>query len=68
MNSKTVPKILIDLGVVLFFAIGFMFLGMLIDVQIIMEYNYTPISFAFTFLFVGALIGPLFANTMKKSR
>lgn len=50
-------KALIVLGVVLLFAVGFMLLGMFIDIQIILKYDYTPISFTFTLLFVGALIG-----------
>ena len=61
MNGKNVRKAMIVLGVVLLFAVGFMFLGMFIDIQIISEYNSTPISFTFTLLFVGALIGLLFA-------
>lgn len=52
-----VRKTAISLGVVLLFAVGFMLLGMFIDIQIILKYNYTPISFTFTFLFGGALIG-----------
>jgi drug/metabolite transporter (DMT)-like permease len=61
MKGKKVRKTLIALGVVLLFAVGFMFLGMFIDIQVISKYNYTPISFTFTFLFGGALIGLLLA-------
>ena len=61
MNGKNARKAMIVLGVVLLFAVGFMFLGMFIDIQIISEYNSTPISFTFTLLLVGALIGLLFA-------
>lgn len=68
MNGKAVRKTLISLGVVLLFAFGFMLLGMLIDIQVITKYNYTPISFTFTFLFAGILIGLLFAKIMKKSK
>jgi hypothetical protein len=61
-----VRKAMIVLGVVLLFAIGFMFLGIFIDIQIILKYNYTPISFTFTLLFVGALVGLLLAlKTVK---
>jgi hypothetical protein len=45
----------------LVFAIGFMLLGMFIDIQIILKYNYTPVPFTFAFLFGGALIGLLLA-------
>jgi len=41
----------------LVFAIAFMFLGMFIDIQIILRYNYTPIPFTFILPFVGALVG-----------
>jgi hypothetical protein len=61
MNGKTVRKILVALGIVLLFAFGFMLLGMFIDIQVITKSNYTPISFTFTFLFGGALIGLLLA-------
>jgi len=61
MNGKNARKAMMVLGVVLLFAVGFMFLGMFIDIQIISEYNSTPISFTFTFLFAGALIGLFFA-------
>lgn len=50
------------LGIVLLFAVGFMLLGMFIDIQIMLKYNYTPISFTFTFLFLGALIGIFLAS------
>ena len=61
MNGKNARKAMIVLGVVLLFAVGFMFLGMFFDIQIISEYNSTPISFTFTLLLVGASIGLLFA-------
>jgi hypothetical protein len=61
MKGGKVRKILISLGVVLLFAVGFMLLGMFIDIQIISKYDYTPISFTFTFLFGGVLIGLLTA-------
>lgn len=61
MKGKNVRKTVIALGVVLLFSAGFMFLGMFIDIQIISKYDYTPISFTFTFLFCGALIGLLLA-------
>ena len=52
---------MIAFGIVLLFAVGFLLLGMFIDIQIILKYDYTPISFTFTFLFIGALIGLLLA-------
>jgi len=61
MKGKNVQEDLIAFGVVLLFAVGFMFLGMFVDIQIILKYDYTPISFTFTFLFVGAIIGLLLA-------
>jgi peptidoglycan/LPS O-acetylase OafA/YrhL len=38
-------------------AVGFMLLGLLIDISIILKYDYTPISFTFTLPFIGALVG-----------
>ena len=61
MKGKKVRKTLTALGVGLLFGVGFMFLGMFIDIQITSKYDYTPISFTFTFLFFGALIGFLLA-------
>jgi biotin transporter BioY len=66
LRGKNVRTAMIVLGVVPLFAIGFMFLGMFIDIQIILKYDYTPISFTFTFLFVGALIGLLLAFRIAK--
>ncbi len=51
MKGKTVRKTVIALGVVLLCAVVSMVLGMFIDIQVILKYNYTPISFTFTFLF-----------------
>lgn len=56
-----VRKTLIAIGIVLCFAVGFMIIGMFIDIQIILRLNYTPISFTFTLPFVGAIIGILLA-------
>ena len=68
MKGKNVGKAMIVLGVVLLFALGFLFLGMFIDIQIISKYDYTPISFTFTFLFAGALIGLLLALRIVRHR
>jgi hypothetical protein len=60
MGYNTLHNVLetvMALGIVLLSAVGFMLLGMFIDIQIILKYNYTPISFTLTFLFSGALIG-----------
>jgi len=46
---------MIVFGIVI--AIGFMILGIFIDIQIILKNDYTPISFTFTFLVIGSLIG-----------
>jgi len=59
VKGKIVRKTIIVLGIVLLFAVGFMLLGMFIDIQIILKYDYSPISFTFTFLFLGAIIGLL---------
>ena len=64
IKGRNGRKIVTVLGIVLVFAIGFMLLGMFIDIQIISKYDYTPISFTFTFLFAGALIGLLLAFRM----
>lgn len=60
MSNKSLHNVhntVMAFGVVLLFAVGSMFLGIFIDIQIISKYDYTPISFTFTFLFGGALIG-----------
>ena len=61
-------KVMIVLGVVLLFTVGFMLLGIFIDIQIILKYDYTPISFTYTLLFAGALIGFLLAFRIVKHR
>jgi len=61
---KTVTAI----GIVLLFAVGLMFLGMFIDIQIILKYDYTPISFTFTFLIGGLLVGILLARRILNRR
>ena len=53
-------------GVVALFAVGFLLLGMFVDIQVILRYDYTPISFTFTFLLVGVLVGVSFAFKMLK--
>ena len=60
-KSRNGRKILAVLGIVSAFAIGFVLLGMFIDFQIILRYDFTPIRFTFAFLFVGALLGFLLA-------
>jgi len=54
-------KIIEAFGIVSLFALGWMILGIFIDIQIISKYDYTPISFTFTFLFIGSVIGFLLA-------
>lgn len=61
-------KILLKLGLVLLFAVGFMVIGMLIDIIIITKYDYTPISFTFTLLFCGVLLGTFWALRTTKSK
>jgi uncharacterized membrane protein len=60
-KGRSLLKILAVIGMVLLFAIGFLVLGLVIDIQIMLEYNYTPIPFTFTLPFVGALVGFLIA-------
>ncbi len=57
IKGRNIRKILTAVGMVLVFALAFMFIGMFIDIQIILEYNHTPIPFTFILSFVGALIG-----------
>jgi len=68
MNGRSVRKAVMVLGIVLLFAIGFMFLGMFIDIQIILRYDYTPIPFTFAFLFCGASVGLLLALRTVRHR
>ena len=49
-------------GLVLLFAIVFLVIGVFVDIQIILRYNYTPVPFAFILPFVGAIIGFLLAS------
>ena len=68
-NMKVnVRKTLIAIGIVLLFAVGLMLLGMFIDIQIVLRYDYTPISFTFTLLFIGAVIGLLLAFKTIRSQ
>jgi ABC-type transport system involved in cytochrome c biogenesis permease subunit len=39
--------------------VGFLLLGMLIDIKIISKYDYTPISFTVIFLLGGVILGVL---------
>ncbi|HEX9262292.1 MAG TPA: hypothetical protein VF893_07165 [Candidatus Bathyarchaeia archaeon] len=66
--EKNVRKAIIVLGIVLLFAVGFLLLGMFIDIQVIARYNSTPISFTFIFLLAGALIGLLLALRIVRHR
>ena len=59
-------KTLTAFCIVTLFAVGFLLLGIVVDIQVILKYNYTPISFTFTFLLVGVLIGVLLAFKMSK--
>lgn len=57
-------KIILGFGIVALFSVVFMLLGIFIDIQIILKYDYTPISFTFIFLLIGSIIGLLV--TLKK--
>ncbi len=61
MKGSNVRKALIIFGITLLFAVAFTLLGMFIDIQIILKYNHSPISFTFTLLSIGALVGFLSA-------
>jgi len=66
--EKNVRRAITVLGIVLLFAVGFLLLGMFIDIQVILRQNSTPISFTFVFLFAGALIGLLLAFRIVRHR
>jgi len=66
--EKNVRRAITVLGIVLLFAVGFLLLGMFIDIQVISRQNSTPISFTFIFLFAGALIGLLLAFRIVRHR
>ena len=59
-------KTLTAFSVVALFAVGFLLLGMFVDIQVILKYDYTPISFTFTFLLVGVLVGVLLVFKMSR--
>jgi hypothetical protein len=66
MKRETL-NIVLAIGLALLCAVGFMALGLFIDISIILRYDYTPISFTCTFLFGGILLGILLAlRTMKR--
>ena len=60
-TQRDLRRIVVALGVALLSAVGFMLLGMFIDIQVTLKYDYTPISFTFTFLLCGILVGVLLA-------
>ena len=65
---KSGRKLVAVIGIALLFAIGFFVLGVFIDIQIISEYNLTPIPFTFIFPIVGALIGFFLARRVVKDK
>ena len=50
-------RIVISIGVTSLCAVGFMLFGLLIDISIILRYDFTPISFTRIFLFLGVVVG-----------
>ena len=60
-KARSVREIVTVLGIVLLFVALFFVIGLFVDIQIILKYNYTPIPFTFILPFIGALIGILFA-------
>ena len=65
---KSGRKLVAVIGIALLFAIGFFVLGLFVDIQIISEYNLTPIPFTFIFPIVGALIGFFLARRVVKDK
>jgi len=62
-KARSGRRIVAVVGFVLLFAIGFFVLGLFIDIQILLHYNYNPfLPFTFVLPFVGALIGFLLAS------
>jgi len=66
-KARSVRKIVSVLGIVLLFVVLFFVIGLFVDIQIILKYNYTPIPFTFTLPFVGALIGLLLASRITRN-
>ena len=60
-KARSGRKLVAVIGLVLLFVIGFFVIGLVIDIQIILKYNYTAIPFTFILPFVGALVGFLLA-------
>ena len=60
-KARSVREIVTVLGIVLLFVALFFVIGLFVDIQIILKYNYTPIPFTFILPFMGALIGVLVA-------
>jgi len=56
-TQRKAREIVMAFGVALLFTVGFILLGMFIDIQVILKFDYTPISFTFTFLLCGILVG-----------
>lgn len=67
-KNRNAGKILAVIGIVLSFAIGFFVLGLIIDIQMILRYNHTPVPFTFILPFVGALIGFFSASRTTRLR
>ena len=65
-KARSGPKRVAVIGIALLFAIGFFVLGVFIDIQIISEYNLSPIPFTYIFPIVGALIGFFLARRAIK--
>jgi len=49
------------IGIVLLFIIGLFLLGVFVDINIILKYNKTPVSFTVFFPFCGVVIGSILA-------
>ena len=66
-KARSTRKIVAVLIIMLLFAVLFFVIGLFVDIQIILKYNYTPIPFTFILPFVGALIGLLSASRITRN-
>ena len=58
-EQHNLRKFVLAFSVMLTSGVGFLLLGMLIDIKIISKYDYTPISFTVIFLLGGVILGVL---------
>lgn len=61
MNAS---RSLASVGIILLSIIGFFLFGMFVDINIILKYNMTPVSFTILLPFFGLLFGTIIAWKM----